>query len=128
MRACSPATSCFSSANVGISDQGLAISRTERTVSTQAIRQDMLFPTKLNPHPPIPSSGDLLRQVVVDPAAIGNFLYGGYMVSEGLRRALDLIGRPLDTFERVLDFGCGSARVLRWFRDLSQTCRFSGTD
>jgi len=97
-------------------------------VTTQAIRQNMLFPTKLNPHPPIPSSGDLLRQVVVDPAAIGNFLYGGYMVSEGLRRALDLIGRPLDTFERVLDFGCGSARVLRWFRDLSQTCRFSGTD
>lgn len=94
----------------------------------QSVTQDLLFPRKDNVQPPIPSSGDLLRQVVVDPAAVGNFLFGGYVVSEGLRRVLELVGRPLESFEQVLDFGCGSARVLRWFRDCSYSTRFFGSD
>lgn len=94
----------------------------------QPIIQDPLFPKKDNVHPPIPASGDLLRQVVTDPAVTDNFLYGGYMVAEGLRKTLDLVGRPFSTIGQVLDYGCGSARVLRWFREESRTCNFFGSD
>jgi SAM-dependent methyltransferase len=108
----------------------MSTERTE-TIATERIEtiaEDSLFPNKSDVQPPIPASHDLLRQVIVDQGTVENFLYGGYVVSEGIRRVLELIGRPLEGFQRVLDFGCGSARVLRWFQDCSQAAQFSGSD
>jgi SAM-dependent methyltransferase len=50
------------------------------------------------------------------------------MIAEGLRDALTLVGRPLSTFESVLDLGCGCGRVLRWFQEEARTTRFHGSD
>ncbi len=77
--------------------------------------------------PPLPP--DVLSiQVLGQAASAANFLYGGYVVAQGLKSSLELIGKPLHRFQRVLDFGCGCARVLRWFRDYSVCCEFHGCD
>lgn len=41
------------------------------------------------------------------------FLRSGETFSIALRSALSEIGRPIESFTRVLDFGCGSGRVMR---------------
>jgi len=71
------------------------------------------FPVK-GLYPPIPTA-ELSTQVLGGAVSVPDFLYSGFVVSEGIRQFLSLIGRPLETFHDVLDFGCGSARVLRWF-------------
>lgn len=87
----------------------------------------IIFSAKHDPQPPIPP-GELSAQVLGHAASVENFLYGGFIVSEGIKGALELIGRPLETFRNVLDFGCGSARILRWFAGYSATCRLAGSD
>jgi SAM-dependent methyltransferase len=42
------------------------------------------------------------------------FLESGRRSVEDLIRALSAIGRPLDSFTDVLDFGCGCGRMSRW--------------
>ena len=85
------------------------------------------FPSKSNPLPPIPP-GELATQVLGHAASVENFLYGGFKVAEAIRRTLQWLGRPLDSFRDVLDFGCGSGRVLRWFAPYQNHCRFRGCD
>jgi SAM-dependent methyltransferase len=41
------------------------------------------------------------------------FLRSGADFAQALRNALDEIGRPITSFSRVLDFGCGPGRVVR---------------
>lgn len=76
------------------------------------------FPSKNNPLPPVPGA-DLSTEVLGRAASIEEFLFGGFVVSEGIRDILNRLGRPLESFSSVLDFGCGSARVLRWFEDFT---------
>jgi len=76
---------------------------------------------------PIPP--DFLMQQILGPKATSEgYLYGGYVVSAGIRRILRLVGRRFQDFKYVLDFGCGCARVLRWFHDLRPSSIFYGTD
>ena len=76
---------------------------------------------------PIPP--DFLMQQILGPKATSEgYLYGGYVVSAGIRRILRLVGRRFQDFKYVLDFGCGCARVLRWFHDLPPSSAFYGTD
>lgn len=49
-------------------------------------------------------------------------------IASDVRAAVELTGRDLYSFERVLDFGCGSGRVLWNFRDHPASCTFVGTD
>ena len=44
------------------------------------------------------------------------------------RLALSRIGRRIEDFDRVLDFGCGCGRVLRWLGDLPPTTSVHGCD
>jgi SAM-dependent methyltransferase len=77
---------------------------------------------------PFPVPPDALAiQVLGQAVPLQAFLYGGFIVAEAVRDVLRLVGRPLERM-RVLDLGCGCARVLRWFADESATCEFVGSD
>ena len=75
------------------------------------------------PIPPEP----LQVQVLGKATTTHGFLYGGYMVAEGLKDILRLLGRPLSGFESALDLGCGCGRVLRWLAD-DKGPRLHGSD
>jgi SAM-dependent methyltransferase len=76
--------------------------------------------------PPLPPP--LLRYRVHGSLDARGYLRVGERCSGDLRQALRLEGRELSSFRRVLDFGCGSARVLRHLGDLPASCRLYGTD
>jgi SAM-dependent methyltransferase len=76
---------------------------------------------------PIPPES-LQVQVLGKTATVHGFLYGGYMVAEGLRDVLKVVGRPLESFASVLDLGCGCGRILRWYADESPRVALHGSD
>lgn len=76
----------------------------------------------------LPLPPPLLRYRVHGRLDARSYLLVGETCAEDLRRATRLIGRELSSFQRILDFGCGSARVLRHLRDLPVSCRLYGTD
>ncbi len=45
-----------------------------------------------------------------------------------MESVLKKIGRKLNSFTKILDFGCGCGRTLRWFADYSRQYHFYGTD
>jgi SAM-dependent methyltransferase len=87
----------------------------------------MIYDTLESPSVPYPPS-KLQIEVLGQATPIADFFYGGYMVAQGLREALALVGRPLSTFSSLLDLGCGCGRVLRWFQDDARTTRLYGSD
>ena len=75
-----------------------------------------------------PNRNDLLQQVVGIGGNATGYLYGGLTTAVGIRAALEAYGRKLSTFRDVLDFGCGSGRVLRWFGDIKDHTSLVGVD
>ncbi len=69
----------------------------------------------------------LRRRVAGNPDA-NWFDQSGRQSVDDYRRALGRIGRRFEDFERVLDFGCGCGRVLRWLNDLPATTSVHGCD
>ncbi len=57
-----------------------------------------------------------------------NFLQVGMQCSQSLKELLRVMNRDFHSFERILDFGCGCGRVLRYFSDPSSPRRLYGTD
>src|SRR3974390_2837950 len=86
-----------------------------------------VFPSKVDPKLSMPSA-ELATQVLGGPVSAESSLPGVFVVSEGIKGVLRLIGRPLESFGSVLDFGCGCGRILRWFEPYSEGCRFTGSD
>jgi SAM-dependent methyltransferase len=75
---------------------------------------------------PVPSE-KLIERVagVTDRAAF--FWLGRESVRE-LERTLGIVGRTLDSFESILDFGCGCGRMLLWLEGLGRKRELHGTD
>jgi SAM-dependent methyltransferase len=69
-----------------------------------------------------------LRDRVHGVSGIGRFLRAGRDAGERIEQALRAAGRPIESFKRVLDFGCGCGRILRWFEEYGSTGRFDGSD
>ena len=69
-----------------------------------------------------------LRYRVHGSPSTEGFLRVGEKCSKNIEAALERVGRDLDSFENVLDFGCGCGRTLLWFADRSQSARWHGTD
>lgn len=56
------------------------------------------------------------------------FLASGRRSVDDIERALAVTGHSLDSFERILDFGCGSGRILVWLRELGTRAELHGVD
>jgi SAM-dependent methyltransferase len=69
-----------------------------------------------------------LRQRVGGSTDVQTFLIVGGNVARDLDDLLGTLGRCVHSFENVLDFGCGPARVTRFLRDAPARCRLHGTD
>lgn len=59
---------------------------------------------------------------------VGGFIKGGEESRRALEAGLAAAGRSLGDFGSALDFGCGSGRTLRAFRDRPAGLRLTGTD
>jgi SAM-dependent methyltransferase len=57
------------------------------------------------------------------------FFLGGFDIAQEAGKLLeDHAGRPLDSFQSILDFGCGSGRVTRFFKPAARAARLFGCD
>ena len=75
---------------------------------------------------PIPPAS--LRYRVHGDPYIKSFLEIGKRCSQDIEAALSRIGKNLNSFQHILDFGCGCGRILFWFADRSLSTHFYGTD
>jgi 2-polyprenyl-3-methyl-5-hydroxy-6-metoxy-1,4-benzoquinol methylase len=67
-----------------------------------------------------------LRYRVNGTPKIGTFLNQGKKRADGIESCLRVLGKSLDSFEKVLDFGCGCGRTIMWFA--GKKVEFYGTD
>jgi ubiquinone/menaquinone biosynthesis C-methylase UbiE len=57
-----------------------------------------------------------------------SFLRIGEVLAQNIRDLCATVDRDIYSFEHVLDFGCGSGRVLRNFKEAPASCHLYGTD
>lgn len=69
-----------------------------------------------------------LRYRIQGTPDINTYIQAGKLSRESIERVLDLQGRTLTDCPRILDFGCGCGRTLRWFRDVAGQVELHGTD
>lgn len=99
--------------------RGVRYFRPSRLIADRRIRKAA---TNDSPIPP----AKLLLVTAATPD-VEWFLKTGEQTAAAFRAALESIGRPIESFESVLDFGCGCGRVLRQWRGVDGP-RFFGTD
>jgi SAM-dependent methyltransferase len=88
----------------------------------------MLNPTMPPEAATMPDPGDdLIARVVGGPDHTWFFWTGRESVRE-TERTLAIASRSLESFESILDFGCGCGRMLLWMEELSRTSTLYGTD
>jgi SAM-dependent methyltransferase len=75
---------------------------------------------------PVPPAA--LRYRVHGDLSLESFLDSGRQCAQDLEDALAHVGRDIGSFERVLDFGCGCGRTLRWLQPWSRRSQLFGVD
>lgn len=76
----------------------------------------------------IPIPPPLLRHRVHGNFDEQSFLDIGHTCATDIKTLVKSVGKDLYSFERVLDFGCGCGRILRFFHDHPPSCRFDALD
>jgi SAM-dependent methyltransferase len=56
------------------------------------------------------------------------FIAVGKRCAADIQSAVQKVGSELESFPRILDFGCGCARTLLYMKDLAPNAQFDGTD
>lgn len=79
-------------------------------------------------HAGMPVPPARLRHRVHGALDAESFLQIGTNLAQNIRDLCALAERDLYSFQNVLDFGCGSGRVIRNFQDAPSSCRLFGTD
>jgi SAM-dependent methyltransferase len=69
-----------------------------------------------------------LRYRVHGSPDLGSFLDVGKKCVQDIKASLSRIGKNLDLFQNILDFGCGCGRTLLWLGKHSRSFRIYGTD
>jgi SAM-dependent methyltransferase len=95
----------------------------ETLIRLLPVRQRVACSPEEIPVPPPP-----LRERVSGTPDEDVFLNVGEACAGDLAAALRDAGWEMQDFRRVLDFGCGAGRVLKWFAPLAASCQFYGTD
>jgi SAM-dependent methyltransferase len=93
------------------------------TIATERVPAGGLEHSANTPLPP-----ESLRQRVHGAADIASFLEVGRQCGQDIVAGLERIGRAPDSFDAVLDFGCGCGRVLRWLAPELAPARLFGSD
>jgi SAM-dependent methyltransferase len=76
----------------------------------------------------MPDPGEQLISRALGGADRAWFYWSGRESVRELERTLGIAGRRLDSFESILDFGCGCGRMLLWMGGLGRKCALHGTD
>jgi SAM-dependent methyltransferase len=56
------------------------------------------------------------------------FYNSGWLSVNNIRAALQKVDRSLESYDTILDFGCGCGRILFWLRELARSHRIYGVD
>lgn len=75
-----------------------------------------------------PDPGEALISRVAGRRDTEWFFWSGRESVRELERTLAVAGRAFDSFESILDFGCGCGRMLLWLQELGQKGVLHGTD
>ncbi len=76
----------------------------------------------------VPAPPARLRHRVHGSLDKESFLQVGNALAQNIRDLCAIENRDIYSFEHILDFGCGSGRVLRNFPDAPASCKLHGTD
>jgi SAM-dependent methyltransferase len=111
--------------SLGLLPIAFGVWRTLRYWRPSRIARDRRLRREAPRNLPVPPGGLLLETGATRDVAW--FLDSGAATAQSFRAALDRIGRPIESFRAVLDFGCGCGRVLRQWHDVRGP-EFHGTD
>lgn len=76
----------------------------------------------------LPYPGDELAFRVQGSPSREAFHSSGRLSVADLERGLAIAGKSWGSFERALDFGCGSGRIMLWLQPHSKDCELHGVD
>ena len=76
----------------------------------------------------LPWPGDELASRVAGEVNRTRFYESGQQSAREIEAVLSTVGRHLDSFETILDFGCGCGRILLWLEKAAATAGVHGVD